>query len=488
MKKIILAITLAAGLAGCSDYLDVNKDPNYPTTVPAELILPSAQGYIAGVVGGNMYNYGGIFAQYLDQTPEANQYNELTEYRFKTDMFSRDYSNLYAGALKDLENVRAQSTETEAWGDYFVATVLRVYSYQLLVDLMDKVPYTEALQGSSIPMPKWDDGEVIYAGLLQELDEAEAKLNSASKISADIVLSKDLNQWIGFANAMRLKLYMRASFAQDNSSQIKALIENGKFFTGDVMFDNFTDDPNKRNPWYTTNKVELANNHVGSYPIITYMKAASDPRLPLLYVKASGTGEYNGEIPGSKSQMAADGLKNAQFSFPVYNATLPVYFYTQSELQFFLAEAYVRFFKDDAKAKAAYEKAINENFRTRGINNDASVIYGTGKLGDWSSATTEEAKLKLIATQKWVSLCMINNIEGWIEARRTGYPSKSSQTANAIYKDPTVYTIGELIAPMINGLGTELVQRVYYPQSAVNLNQNTPAQAQLTDKIWWDKK
>lgn len=488
MKKIILSAILVTGLASCSDYLDVNKDPNYPTTVPTELILPSAQGYIAATVGGNMYNYGGIFAQYLDQTPEANQYNELTEYRFKTDLFSRDYSNLYAGALKDLENVRNQTTETGAWGDYFVATVLRAYTFQLIVDVMDKAPYTEALKGNAISMPKWDDGEAIYAGLLKELDDAQAKLDGASKISADIVLNKDLSQWIGFANAMRLKLWMRASYAQDNSAKIKALIEENNFFTGDVKFDNFTDDPNKRNPWYSTNKVELANNHVGSYPIIAYMKAVSDPRLPGVFVKATATGDYNGELPGSKSQMAEDNLKNAQFSFPVYKVTLPVYFYTQTELQFFLAEAYVRFFKDDAKAKAAYEAAIKANFQTRGLSDDPNIIYGTGKMGNWSTATTDEAKLKLIGIQKWVSLCMISNIEGWIEARRMGYPAKSSQSAMAIYKDPTVYTLGELIAPMINGLGSELVQRLYYPQSAVNLNQNTPAQAALTDKIWWDKK
>lgn len=124
-------------------------------------------------------------------------------------------------------------------------------------------------------MPKWDEGEAIYAGILQELDDAEAKLDGTARISSDIMLGKNLNQWIGFANAVRLKLLMRASFAQDNSAKIKALIEKDNFFSGDVMFDNFTDDPNKRNPWYTTNKVSLANNHVGAMPIIAYMNAAS---------------------------------------------------------------------------------------------------------------------------------------------------------------------------------------------------------------------
>ena len=179
---------------------------------------------------------------------------------------------------------------------------------------------------------------------------------------------------------------------------------------------------------------------------------------------------------------------NNEFRSPVFKATLPVYFYTQSELEFFKAEAYVRFYKDYAKAKSAYEAGIAANFTTRGISDDPAIIYGAGKIGDWAQATTDEAKLKLIATQKWAALCMINNLESWIEIRRTGYPVKSAQTADAIYKNSTVYTPGELIAPMENGLGTEMVKRLYYPQSAVNLNKNTPAQAQLTDKVWWDKK
>jgi len=487
MKKIILsAALLATTLMGCSDYLDINHNPNYPGSVSNDLLLPSAEAYIAGRVGGNMFNYAGFFCQYFEQAPDASQYQDISEYRFTIDMFSSDYTYLYAGALEDLKNIQTQAEADEAWGDYFVASVLNAYTYQILVDQMDKAPYTEALQGAANPMPKWDNGEDIYADLLVKMDEAEAKLNDVSSVPNDMILGGDLEAWKQFANAMRLRILMRSSYAQDNSQAIKDLINKGNFFTGDIMFDNFSDEADKRNPWYTTNRIQLANNHVASYPIVAYMKATSDPRLDICFTPAANTGTQEGEIPGSRQATANDNKKRSDFSTPIMGATTPVYLYTQAELQFFLAEAYLRFFNDDAKAKAAYEAAIDANFETRGITTGGSVLYADGKPCAWSG--DQNAKLELIAKQKWAALCCINHIESWAEIRRLGYPKMSSISTNSLYTNPTQLTAGELISPLVNQLGTGLIKRLYYPQTAVNLNDNTPEQAQLSDKVWWDKK
>lgn len=474
---------LVVGLVSCNDYLDVNKDPNNPETTTNELLIPSGQAYIAAVVGGDLHNTACFFSQYLEQAPEANQYNTLCEYRFSTDLFNRSYSNIYAGALKDLETVRFQSDKNPS--DYYVATVLRAYILQVVVDYLDKAPYTEALQGNKNPMPKWDNGQDIYAGILKELDDAEAKLDGKSLISADVILGKDVSKWVKFANALRLKIYMRASNVQDNSAKIKALIDENNFFTGDVKFDMFSNEANKRNPWYETNFVKLANNHVGSYPIISYLKETEDPRLPILFKKATGPADYVGMLPGSKTRLTAN--KNSAYSFPNASATVPVYFYTQSELQLFLSEAYLRFYNNDTKAKEAYEAAIRANFTTRGMSDDASVIYGVGKLAAWNSGAGIDAKLKLIGTQKWVALCMVNNTEAWSEIRRMGYPALSTSTASDINSNPSVYKPGELICPWVNSLGNKLVKVLYYPSVATNLNDNTPDRTDLTEKVWWEK-
>ena len=486
MKKILL-ILLSVALFSCDDYLDVNTDPNNPSEVSTALVLPSAQNFIATRLGGNIFNYTGFYAQYWDQAVEANQYNEIAENRIKFDFFNNDYRYLYAGALADLNVALKQSEEQEAWGDHFVATVLRAYTYQMLVDLMDQAPYTEALQGSTIPMPKWDEGSAIYAGIITEIDNALAKVNSSTTITADLMLNRDIKQWIGFAKALKLKLYMRSSYAQDNKAQIMALINENNFFTGDITFAAYANESGKRNPWYETNTIGLGTvNNIASFPIITYLKRTSDPRMAKLFSKSENKNDYLGLIPGSKTEMPS-GVKTKDFSFPVMGATQPVYFFTQSELQFFIAEAQLRFGNNDAAAKAAYEAAIDANFSLRGVSG-ASDVYGAGKRAEWASATSAEGKLELIGLQKWVALCMVNHFEAWAELRRLGYPQVSSLAASAVYADETKYTEGQLIRPWVNQLGTEMIQRVLFPEVAVNLNDNTPQQAGLSAKIWWDKK
>ena len=487
MKKIILFVSLAAFLTGCS--LDVNTDPNYPSSVSASLVLPAAQNAIATVVGDGMYNYAGFFAQYYDQMPESNQYNTITEYNFteQSSLIDRSYRTLYAGALEDLDVVLKDANATAA--DRYAATVLRAFSFQLLVDNMDKVPYTEALQGSANSMPKWDEGKSVYEGVLAELDAAETNLGSDQLTCADLLLNKDLAQWKGFANALRLRMLLRLHDAgTDQTAKIKALVSAGIFFKGDVKFAAYSDEADKRNPWYSANNVNLnTNNHVASYPIVSYLQSTSDPRIAYNFTKATKTGTYAGELPGSKVELSTK--KNADYSWMNYYAIKPVYFFTQSELQFLLAETYLRLYSDDAKAKAAYEAGIDADFAARNISESPSVMYGTGGAVAWSTAVDNTAKLNLIYMQKWVALCYMDHMEAWSEIRRTDVPKLSGKTAKEINADPTIYTPGELISPMRNGLGVgSLVKRMYFPLVARQLNTNTPASVVATTPVWWDIK
>ena len=487
MKKILSLIILIVGLSSCD--LDINSDPNFPTDVPAYLILPAAQNSIAAAVGDAMYNYSGFFAQYYDQLPEANQYNELSEYTFteQSQLIDRSYRSIYAGALEDIKAILKRTTNAS---DIYASTVLRVYCYQLLVDNMDQAPYTEALLGSENSMPKWDSGQSIYEGVLSELDKAEAELDNLGMECNDLLLNKNVSQWKGFANALRLRMYLRFIDAGVDvagyTAKVKTLVDANEFFTGDVKYDVFSDEVEKRNPWYATNKVQLAMNHTASYPIITYLQATKDPRIAFSFEVAKNSNDYAGALPGSRTELS--GAKNADYSALKYYPTKPVYFFTQSELQFLIAEVYVRFQADDAKAKAAYEAGIDADFAARDMAGQGSTIYGSTGSVAWSSVTDNATKLKLIYMQKWVGLCYMDHMEAWSEIRRTDCPKLSTETAAAIYANPLIYTAGELIVPMRNGLGSNnLAKRMFFPLTARQLNTNTPARVEATVPVWWDK-
>ena len=57
MKKIILSILTLSMLAlsACSDFLDINEDPNNPREATLSFVLPSVQANMAGALGAIEY-------------------------------------------------------------------------------------------------------------------------------------------------------------------------------------------------------------------------------------------------------------------------------------------------------------------------------------------------------------------------------------------------------------------------------------------------
>ena len=114
MKKynIIYFVTLLFMLTACSkSWLDVNNDPNNPSTATSESILPSATVSLGSVIGGNYNILGCIWSQYWTQSPGSNQYKYIDGYQILSSSFQNQWSQLYAGTLKNLRLVREQSVK-----------------------------------------------------------------------------------------------------------------------------------------------------------------------------------------------------------------------------------------------------------------------------------------------------------------------------------------------------------------------------------------
>ena len=485
-------------LSSCD--LDINENPNSPSNsdVTADLVFPAIENSIATAVGDQMFNYAGFFVQYWDQMPTANQYNDLAELHLDegSDLFRRCYQNLFAQALEDVEDVLSKTDNTS---DVFAAKVLRAQAFQLLVDNMDQCPYTEALQGSANAMPKWDDGKTVYLGVLSELDEAEANLKGEPMTVTDPLLDKSLNQWKGYANALRLRMYMRLidGGASEFASKAQALVNAGNFFSGDVAWNVYSDAQGQRNPWgaiFYEGTLAGTKNLCAAYPLVTYYQATSDPRIAYGLEVSSKFNDYVGQLPGSKT-LTGDwlGIGSAYNDTYVSNINrvpakaMPIYLFTQSELQFLIAEVQARFNSNDAAAQAAYEAGVKADFASRGI--DGADAFLAANKTSWSAQATDADKLKLLYMQKWVAFFYRNHMEAWSEARRTDVPALSSASAKDIFDDSTVYSAGDFVNPGVNFItGGGLAKRVPYPSNARRYNKNTPAVKLLSDRVFWDVK
>lgn len=497
MKKYILPI-ISAALFFTSCDLDINENPNYPSSgsITTDLVFPSVQNALAAASCDDMFHYAGFFAQYFEQMPETNQFNNIADYSFREsdDVMSHSYYDIFAQALPDIEDIKAKTTNT---ADLFAATVMRAFAFQLMVDNTSDSPYTEALQGSANPSPVWDDGETVYKGVLAEMDAAEAALDEAGDqmTMTDMMFNKNISKWKGYANALRLRMYMRM-YDKDNSvrEKIVSLVNANKFFTGDVVMDIYADNAGNRSPFYSSYYTLGTGNHCAAYPIISYMSAMGDPRIAYAFSPATASGKYVGQIPGAKADEKDWGLGatsgkwlNSDVSnvnYALYDgsgASRPAFLFTQANLQFLIAEVNMRFLNNEAAAKAAYEAAIVADFAARGMSSDAGLFLA-GEAA-WDKASD---KLHLIYMQKWVALFYMDNMEAWSEIRRTNVPELSAQNGEDIAKNPSIYTPGELIEPYRNGLGSGLIKRMYYPKRARDLNKNTPAAQSASTPVWWD--
>lgn len=494
-KTLIFAAGAALALASCD--LDINENPNYPSTenVTPDLVFPAAQNAVAAVVGDELFNCGGFFAQYFEQRPETNQYNDLAELNLdeSSDELNRSYSAIYAGALADIKDIMDRDDNA---ADLFACTVLRAQALTLMVDCFSDAPYTEALMGSANANPKWDDGKTIYEGVLAEMDAAEAKLDGQPMTLKDAICGGSTDAWQRYANALRLRMLLRLIDANidaaANTQKVQALLAKAQWPEDGVSYDVYSNSEGQWNPWYAAKKSLGANNHVPAYPIVSYYAATGDPRMAYAIKVNAKEGKYVGQLPGCKTlykEWTGAQWLNKEVSEINYEvmADAAISLVSASEVHFLVAEAQLRFNHDAAAAKAAYEAGVRADFGYRGIAGADDLLAGANTAFD--SQATDEAKLHLIYMQKWAALFMVDHFEAWSEARRTDVPTTSAATAKQVYDDPSLYTAGDFILPGLNYKAAgKLIKRLPYPSSARRYNKNMPAVKTIADPVFWDVK
>lgn len=496
-----ISLSLAVVLLGaCSDWLDVNEDPSNPTNVDPKLVLPAAEASLAITLGGEIHNMAGYFCQYWTQSPSATQYQSYDTYDVNTSVMESYFNELYSGALNDFKNVEMKAKESGNEKQQFVAGVLSVYTYQIMLDLFDKVPYSEALDPSNLS-PNWDSGEDVYKALITKIDELlQMDLTKGTFTSGDLFLSEDMDNWRKFAKTLQLKLMLRVSYAAglDYSTKIKALVTEDDLLTQSVGLDRFEDNTNKRNPWSDVNVYRLGTetrsiNHIASTTILDFMMSNGDDRYMDLFSEAKNGG-YHANYPGAAKQGVKQFLKDGvmkdgnkdDFSFVKYPYDRPCYLFILPEIHFMKAEVYLRFFNDPTTAKTCYDDGVTASFAMH--ETSVGTLLDMGNVYHFDTGATMEAQLQMLMTQKWISLAHYNNFEGWCELRRTKYPNYSSYDA----KDP-MYISGQIARPYennINASGSDrFPRRVFFPDSEYSRNINMPDQINdLTVKVWWDQR
>jgi hypothetical protein len=489
MKSNINNKTILSGLlsllllaTACNKALDINQDPNNPSLDQGNprLVFPAAVMATAGMEGGDIAILGGIWGEYVTQSALANQYKYIDAYDVKSTDLNAQYNGLFTGGLKNYQFVINKARDEQDWNFYLMAEVMKAYTAGLLVDLYDKIPYSEALGGASNLNPHFDDGDVIYADLIAGIDSALTKDFTASSNSvpgtADLVFAGDMDKWKRFANTMELKLYLRMVNTNPTEAEagIQRLYTNGaEFLQTDAGVFGFTDAPGQDNPLYEQNVRQLntPNNLRASRTFVSWLEENNDPRI----VSYFGTNAPNSIHQGD--YLATDASSQSAAVF-VQSPTDPVIFISAAESYFLQAEARERYFSGD-QAESLYNQGVLAAFASVGQDGSSFITgaykYPTGSL---------EQKIEAIVVQKWASLAYgVHFIEGFFEKQRTGYPVTSP-----VYSTDPSYVPGQFVVSKNSVLPPgALPRRLAYPDVEVSRNTNTPELIPITTPVWWGK-
>ncbi|MBR0500723.1 MAG: SusD/RagB family nutrient-binding outer membrane lipoprotein [Bacteroidales bacterium] len=255
IKSILMAFVCILALASCNEWLDVNVDPENPSSESAlfqnrlahiEFYTNSANQFAAWRTSMSMgdwtrYNGGG-------------NYWYMSYWRPVTGAVTTAYQWWFVGAACNIDDMFKKAEAAEAWHYCGVAKIIRAYGFMLMTDLHGEMPYTDALGESAYP--KYDNGKTIYLGVLNELDEGLEYLSRSQAASVPALSlgdwwgGGDVQKWIKFGNLLKARYCAKLNKKQTGSylegkydtATILAALNNGPQSNADDMVIYHTDD------------------------------------------------------------------------------------------------------------------------------------------------------------------------------------------------------------------------------------------------------
>ncbi|MBT2620866.1 MULTISPECIES: SusD/RagB family nutrient-binding outer membrane lipoprotein [Chryseobacterium] len=491
MKKIlipILGITALLFFNSCSEeFLDVNKNVNdaYSNQLTPKDRLSAAETVVFRTQAGTMNRFGNLIMNawagniYFYASPYGDEFRMRADSQF----YDTIWDNLYLG-ISNYQAIIESPNAAKYPHHVAIAKIMKAYYMQMIVDLYNDVPYTEAFKGQANKHPKYDKGKDVYKGLLAELNQALVLLGQTPENATYALLpvedpifaaaSADMSKWAQMANTVKLKMLVRLSNCTDpeviawRNTELQALApltsDVTKFVSADVKINPgySSASTGQQNPFYTTyGVINIASNDMSADYRLTFasdhiIKAlkgqipetsgVADGRITRLFLN-NGVGQASNYIGGVSGPSANANLMVGQpqgggkdaskvetdfatlglfsaFASPSGGSALPGLVLTLAEVRFLQAEAATVYPTTMAfNAQTSFNDGVTQSFLTFGASPTATNNYLAAistKPGMGWAASPN--KIQAIQYQKWVALTNINPTETFISYNKTGFP------------------------------------------------------------------
>lgn len=517
LKHLFMASLVIFLANGCTeDFEELNTQPNVliADNVDASLLGQAfAQAQYTSMHGlhwrfqisENLFS--DLYCQYFATTAanfDSDRYVEVGRW------IDLAWSSFYGQAAPQIKFVEDLSAENGLDVQNALAKIWKVQAYHRQTDYWGPVIYSQ--YGNGETSVAYDTQESIYRSFFPTLDEAVAVLKANAGANAfgsnDQIYGGNVDQWLKFANSLRLRLAMRVKYADPALAQAEAekAIRDGVIETNaDNAFVLTT--PNSLNPFTTiTNWGEFRMSAL----MESVLKGYEDPRMAAYFNPAEGGDQDGDGIP-------YEGLRNGQAKVdkvPALNtnnsdmntkwlpegkggSNPPIKVMVAAEVFFLRAEGALEGWAMGGTAEELYNQGIEASMLEIGADAAAIDAYTNSTntpvaVGDVhnTEATTDipvkfeagadkERQLEQIITQKWIALYP-DGWEAYAEVRRTGYPKLI----------PLLNSENPNLAP------TDIFRRMTFVESEVSNNGEAVAAAEgllsgpnnNATRVWWDKK
>ena len=496
-KAVLFTLVLLIGLGSCDDrWAEMNTDPNRVSVMPDEYLFTSAVRQTLRTQFDRFeIDFGGQYSHIWMSNNWVREADKYLDYLAQGDVAERVFSGMYNEPIRNINEVLVLTGTGGAFENPMrnsQACIIAVVNFAKLTDLFGDIPYFEGGMGKyNVMKPKYDKQQEIYNDMIGKLKECITVLKSGNAKDAypageDPLFAGKVDNWIRFANSLRLRLAMRARNA--DAAKYNAVVaeclsqpfietnqQNAKLICTD------SDNGELYNPWnnyYTdiSNGTYILN---WSEKFINTLKQTNDPRLPFFSTK-NKQGEYVGMPNGLNDEYYAS-WNRSNSAFPTagfFAKDQPMYLMTAAEIWFLRTEANIDGM-GTGNANEMYQTGIKLAMSQWNINNTEIQKYITSEK-EATLYGDKNNEIRQIATQLWISFAP-NAFESWSTIRRTGYPEIPQRDGVVLSKGVT------------NGFMPSRIKYPYTVEKAVNgdnLQQAITSMGgdKIDIKLWWNKK
>ena len=471
MKKLLTGIVLMGTLttlSSCKKWLDVNRNPNGPDAVAANLYLgPMLQ----GIVNGEQFDgrYVGKYVQNWAQNTDKERWDSMG-YLPTSDTGGEMWRANYWLLGQNLIDMMRIAEEENRYDMLGLGYVIKALGYQKSTALHGEIIVTEAYTPGKTNF-KYDSQEIVYQEIdkllalgIENLERTDGAVSSSFMSKGDNVYRGNREKWLKFAYGLR-------AITLNHLTNKSALYDPRKVIEYvDKSFASSADDALFSFPGGTSPLSNFWGQRRGNLDVVRQTRyivsllngtifgsAAPDPRLSRM-LQPSPNGKFNGLQPtytaATTYPIAADRPNSFFGTVGAPTATSPGRYLfddkakypmmTYSQLQFVKAEAAI-LANDKVTALDAYKKGIEAHMK---FVNDANATTTGGNatvitpaeiaafMADVNVVPVNPADLTLkhVMSQKYIAQYVWGVIETWVDLRRYHYTDIDPATGKQVFE------------------------------------------------------